>query len=357
MKYKILIVDDEPANLRILERLFNNEYDVITAASGIEALDRLAVHDVSLIITDHRMPSMTGIEFLKKAAVMRSNTVRIILTGYTDVEALVESINSGVVYKYITKPWSNHDLQQIVTRAMQHYETLRAQHHLRQENQRLEDRVKSAVRGFVNLATEMFEIKNPKLIAHGRRTAEYAAALGKELNMEPKELERLFLAAYLHEVAHFRLPSHLVSQTTTLQEGEMLLIQDNLKRGVKLLTEVPDLEDIAEVINFQHENYDGNGYPDRLSGDQIPLHSRIIGIANAYDEMREPTTSLPGFGHAEALLILNAAAGRRYDPHLVSLFSGMEFQDQMETRSQTDVVETPIGYVSYSCEPYETRRI
>ncbi len=119
----------------------------------------------------------------------------------------------------------------------------------------------------------------------------------------------------------------------------MLLIQDNLKRGVKLLTEVPGLQDIAEAINFQHENYDGNGYPDRLAGGQIPLHSRIIAIANAYDEMREPTTSLPCFGHSEALLILNAAAGRKYDPHLVSIFCGMEFPDQMEKRLQTDVGE------------------
>src|SRR5687767_320647 len=125
MSYKILIVDDEAANLRMLERLFRQEYSVITATSGAEALELLRLHDAALIISDQRMPSMTGIEFLKRSAEMRPHTVRIILTGYTDVNALVEAINSGVVYKYVTKPWVNEDLQLTVKRALQHYETLK----------------------------------------------------------------------------------------------------------------------------------------------------------------------------------------------------------------------------------------
>src|SRR5687768_16473800 len=109
MKYKILVVDDEPVNLRLLERLFRRTHDVISAASGTEALKMLEMHDVALIVSDQRMPGMTGIDFLKQAATLRPRTVRIILTGYTDVNYLVEAINSGVVYKYITKPWVNED--------------------------------------------------------------------------------------------------------------------------------------------------------------------------------------------------------------------------------------------------------
>jgi CheY-like chemotaxis protein len=120
MLYKILFVDDETANLRVLERLFRNRYEVINASSGPEALQILATHDVALIISDQRMPDMTGIDFLKRAAEMRPQTVRIILTGYTDASALVEAINSGVVYKYVTKPWVNEDLMQTVKRALQH---------------------------------------------------------------------------------------------------------------------------------------------------------------------------------------------------------------------------------------------
>ena len=138
MQYKILFVDDETANLRLLERLFRSSYDVFTASSAAAALELLAVHDVALIISDQRMPTMTGSEFLKKAAEMRPQTVRIMLTGYTDASDLVDAINSGVVYKYITKPWVNEELQQTVKRALQHYETTKAQRQLQLQNERLQ---------------------------------------------------------------------------------------------------------------------------------------------------------------------------------------------------------------------------
>jgi DNA-binding NtrC family response regulator len=137
MKYKIMIVDDEPANLRLLERLFRQDYTVIVAESGEEALRLLAEHDVALLITDQCMPVMTGLELLTRTAAMRPHMVRMILTGYTDVGTLVEAINGGLVYKYLTKPWSNDELRLSVSRALQHYESNRARHELEMKNQRL----------------------------------------------------------------------------------------------------------------------------------------------------------------------------------------------------------------------------
>jgi DNA-binding NtrC family response regulator len=137
MKYKIMIVDDEPANLRLLERLFRQDYTVIVAESGDEALRLLAEHDVALLITDQSMPVMTGLELLNRTAALRPHMVRMILTGYTDVGTLVEAINGGLVYKYLTKPWSNDELRLSVSRALQHYEANRARHELEMKNQRL----------------------------------------------------------------------------------------------------------------------------------------------------------------------------------------------------------------------------
>jgi DNA-binding NtrC family response regulator len=137
MSYKIMVVDDEPANLRLLERIFRHDYEVLTAESGEEALRLLGQHDVALLITDQRMPGMTGVELLKRTAPLRPHMVRIILTGYTDVEALVEVINSGQVYKYVTKPWNNEELRLSVSRALEHYETNKARHELEMTNQRL----------------------------------------------------------------------------------------------------------------------------------------------------------------------------------------------------------------------------
>lgn len=137
MSYKLLIVDDEPANLRTLHRLFREDYEVITANSGAEALELLNKHDFALLITDQRMPGMTGIELLKSTVSVRPRMVRIILTGYTDVEALVEAINCGQVYRYITKPWDNEDLKVTVKRALEHFEANKGSHDLAMANERL----------------------------------------------------------------------------------------------------------------------------------------------------------------------------------------------------------------------------
>ncbi len=125
MRHSIMIVDDEPANLRLLERVFRRDFNVISATSGDEALRLLEGHDVALIITDQRMPGMTGIELLKRTVSLRPHMIRIILTGYTDVSALVDAINCGHVYKYVEKPWNNEELRLTVRRALEHYDSER----------------------------------------------------------------------------------------------------------------------------------------------------------------------------------------------------------------------------------------
>ncbi|MEM7770619.1 MAG: response regulator [Cyanobacteria bacterium P01_E01_bin.6] len=127
-KPKILVVDDEPDNLDLLYRTFRRGFRVLKANSGMEALKILSEEgEVAVIISDQRMPEMKGTEFLSKTVPQFPNTVRIILTGFTDVEDLVEAINSGQVYKYITKPWDPDELQSVVLHAADTYQSLRGQ--------------------------------------------------------------------------------------------------------------------------------------------------------------------------------------------------------------------------------------
>src|ERR1700760_3403442 len=181
MNYKIMVVDDEPANLRLLERLFRRDYRVLTATSGADALKLLEQHDVALLITDQRMPGMTGIELLKRTAEFRPHMVRIILTGYTDMGALVEAINCGQVYRYVTKPWSNDDLRQTVARAVEHYETNRSRHELELTNQRLTARLKTMTRAVVRSISDALEARDEHVYGHARRVSGYAVAIGRSL--------------------------------------------------------------------------------------------------------------------------------------------------------------------------------
>ncbi len=125
-KAKMLVVDDEPDNLDLLYRTFRRDFNVLKAESGVQALEVLkAEGEVAVIISDQRMPEMKGTEFLSRTVPEFPDTVRIILTGFTDVEDLVEAINSGQVYKYITKPWDPEELKAVVHRAAETYEILK----------------------------------------------------------------------------------------------------------------------------------------------------------------------------------------------------------------------------------------
>jgi CheY-like chemotaxis protein len=125
-KAKMLVVDDEPDNLDLLYRTFRRDFQVLKAESGVHALQVLAAEgEVAVIISDQRMPEMKGTEFLSRTVPQFPDTMRIILTGFTDVEDLVEAINSGQVYKYITKPWNPDELKAVVQRAAETYELLK----------------------------------------------------------------------------------------------------------------------------------------------------------------------------------------------------------------------------------------
>lgn len=159
MKYKILIVDDETENLRALERIFRNEHEVLTASSAVEALVALESHDVALLISDQRMPEMSGIELLSRTVSLRPHMVRILLTGYTDVSSLIEAINCGHVYKYVTKPWNNEELMVTVSRALQHYQATKSRHNLQMEN----DRLRARLNEIADLA-----VGDDELLSHAR---------------------------------------------------------------------------------------------------------------------------------------------------------------------------------------------
>lgn len=327
MKHKILIVDDESGNLRLLTRLFRTEYEVLTAESGIEALELLDLHDVALIISDQRMPGMTGIDFLKRSAEVRIHTLRILLTGYTDARALVEAINSGVVYKYISKPWVNEDLQQTVRRALQHYETIRSQHQLWLQGQRLKGQLKTSSENFATMVSELVGLKDPYSSGHARRTGEYAVSLARYLNLDDQQVDQLRAAALLHEVARIGIPNEIMFKSDALTEKELEAMAWNCESAVGILGSVEEFEVAASILRYQHEHFDGSGFSEHLSGEEIPLASRILAVANAYDEMTEPRPLKPVFTHQEAIECLMSECGKKFDPTVVEAFSDLQSEE------------------------------
>src|SRR5262249_40910387 len=124
-RYPILVVDDEQDNLDAFRFNFKKTFDLLTATSGAEALALLAEHDVGVIVTDQRMPKMTGVELLREAKQVRPDAVGIILTAFTDVDVLIEAINLGQIYRYITKPWDAKEMRGVLQYALERFDLQR----------------------------------------------------------------------------------------------------------------------------------------------------------------------------------------------------------------------------------------
>jgi putative two-component system response regulator len=324
MPSKIMIVDDEPANLRLLDRLFRRDYQVITASSGDEALQLLNQHEVAVLISDQRMPGMSGIELLKRSAEFRPHMVRIILTGYTDVSALVEGINCGFVYKYVTKPWNNDDLRVTVERALQHYESNKSRSELEQVNLRLNVRLQELTRGIVRTIADALEARDEYVSGHGRRVSGFATAIGRRLSLDVTSIEQISLAAFLHDIGKIGTPDAILLKPAALTTEERAVMEQHAERGARMLAGIPDMQEVADAVRYHHENFDGTGYPEGLSGEQIPLSARIIRVADAYDALTSPRPFREAHDHDTATGHLEQLAGKQFDPQIVQTFCGIE---------------------------------
>src|SRR5580765_3079657 len=136
MKSLVLYVDDDAENLSTLKRVLRDHFEVVTAQSAEEALARMERDPFPVVVADQRMPKITGIEFLKKVSKKFPDTTGILLTAYSDMDALIEGVNAGVIYRYLTKPWKEADLLQALKQAYERF-------HLLEENRRLVQRLKS----------------------------------------------------------------------------------------------------------------------------------------------------------------------------------------------------------------------
>ena len=324
MRVKIMIVDRETADLRRLERLLGLTYHVLCAGSGEEALRLLEQHDVALLVTDQRLPGMSGTELLEQATHLRPHMVRIILTADTNAKALIDAINRGQVYRYTTKPWDNEDMRLTVVRALQHYEVMRSRHEADEKNKRLARRLQAMTRGVVRAIADTLEAKDRYVYGHARRVSGYAAAIGRRMRLSTPLLEQLSLAALLHDVGKISTPDSVLLKPAALTEGERAVVRLHSERGARLLAAVPEMEEVAAAVRHHHENYDGTGYPQGLAGERIPLASRIIHVADAYDALTSPRPFRDALDHEQAVRVLNDGAGSQFDPEVVAAFCGLD---------------------------------
>ncbi len=315
--HMILVVDDEPANLRLLKRVLSENYEVLSAQSGAEAMELLKQHEISLIITDQRMPQMSGVQLLEQSLSLRPDAIKILLTGYTDVEALIDAINSGNVYKYVPKPWDADELRLTVRRALETYELRKQNEILVKELQEAFVQLEDLAMGTIKALADALDAKCDYTAGHSLRVSRYAVTIGKELGMSDQELKDLELAGILHDIGKIGVPESILWKPAKLTPEETAIMGQHPVRSAQIIGDISVLSRARKWVLHHHEWVDGSGYPDHLVGENIPLGSRIILVADAYDAMTTDRPYRKSLGHQRAVEELKKLKGKQFDPQCV----------------------------------------
>jgi response regulator RpfG family c-di-GMP phosphodiesterase len=354
-KHTILFVDDELNIVATLQRLFRKEgYNILTANSGEAALDHFRENEISLVISDQRMPEMTGVQLLEKVREISPETVRIMLTAYADIKAAVAAINKGEVYRFIGKPWKDEDIKLTVRQALQQLDlkrenerlvvlTERQNEELKTLNSSLEEKVRARTREVeeknseleglygelkksfyetIKVMVGLMELLNPPLGGHSKRVAAMSGEVAKRMGLDENEISELETAAILHDIGLMGIPLSVFDKgMKSLSEAEKEMYNQHPVMGQTTLNMIKELKQVGVIVRSHHERFDGKGFPSGLSGEEIPLGARIIAVTDTYDRISKSKEFLSErSARAKAQEEIKAFRGHKYDPEVVEHF-------------------------------------
>jgi putative two-component system response regulator len=304
----VLVADDtESIRTLFVQLLASDGYRVVTASDGDEALAAAKQHAPDLFLLDVRMPGADGLEVCRrlKAATETRLTPVILITGLADTSDRIEGIEAGAD-DFLTKPVNPHELRARV----------RALWRMKQ----LIDELDSAEAAFMTLALTI-EARDPTTNGHCERLAHYAVKLGAALGLEGDDLHALHRGGYLHDVGKVGVPDAVLLKPGRLTAEEFDIMRRHPLIGDTLCAPLQSLRRVRPIIKHHHERLDGSGYPDRLTGEDIPLLARIVAVVDVYDALTTDRPYRAALTHAVAVSELKEGVRiGLYDPRCVEAF-------------------------------------
>ena len=361
IKGSVLVVDDEFGPRESLRMILKPIYDVHAVDNGQDALDFLCRENVDLVTLDLRMPGLSGIDVLREIKKMRHETEVVVITGYGTMNTAVEAFRLGAV-DFIFKPFNVAEIISIVKKSverrnfnlaiknlLQRFQALRhlemdgerealanlsASLDLSPEAQELNREIQESIQqlenfrlqkvsvnylDFLKVLIYILESKEPYTSGHSERVSVYSDLIAQELHLSSKEKEDLQIATLLHDIGKVGLSNRLL-QKTQLSEKDNLDIRLHPIKGVHLIEPLAFSHTIISAIRHHHERWDGNGYPDGLIGEDIPLLARIITLADSYDAMISDRPYRQGLSLNKVQEEIEVNAGSQFDPRIVKIF-------------------------------------
>jgi len=323
----LIFVDNETAVLKSLCRLFRKHgFTLLTATSGEEALDIMKKQEkpISLIISDQLMSGMSGIDFLEKSKQIFPDAIRFLITGYSDINTVIEGVNRGEIHRFFTKPWIDEDLILQVNQYVEKYEitadnqklleltkkqtkqlyifgrdmeqkVLEGSQKLDEKNKELQFLNKelelnlfNTVKAFAALVEQNF----PILQGHGKRVSILSRKIAKKMGLQTDEISEIEIAAMIHDIGKIGLPHlNVYINENSPNIKDMERYQSHSLKGQEVVSFINRLDEVGFIIRHHHECFDGSGWPDGISEHNIPIASRIIAVADIYDRIENIDTN------------------------------------------------------------------
>ncbi len=342
MEHCVLFIDDETNILKALQRLLRNEpCRVITASRGSEALEVLDRERPQVVVSDQRMPEISGVDLLQSVRQRHPDVIRILLTGYTEMNVAVEAINRGEIFRLVTKPWNDEELKATLRQAFDTYdlksEIRRLNQVTREQNLKLQElnrdlevtvqertkqlfdkhqELRIAYIQTIKVLAEAVDAKDSYTRGHSERVGVYASKVARELGIPKDQIERVYIAGVLHDLGKIGVRDAVILKPEKLTDAEYDEIKLHPVIGARILQQVEFLADVVPCVRHHHEWFDGStrGYPDRLAGDRIPLPSRIILVADTVEAMTSDRPYRKAMPLDTVLAEVRRFSGSQFDP-------------------------------------------
>jgi len=304
----LLLVDDEATNLQVLRHILQDDYRLLFAKDGAKALEMVERERPDLILLDVMMPGMTGYEVcqaLKAQAHLQAVPV-IFVTALADVEDEARGFAVGAV-DYITKPVS----PPIVRARVRTHLSLVRMDELRQTRLQIVQRLGMAA-----------EYKDNETGLHVIRMSHFSKVLALAAGFSEAAAEELLNAAPMHDIGKIGIPDAVLRKPGKLDEQEWAVMRQHVEIGARIIGEHASglLRTAQRIALSHHEKWDGTGYPNGLSGEDIPLEGRIVAIADVFDALTSVRPYKAAWSVEDAVGLLRAESGKHFDPQLVELF-------------------------------------
>jgi response regulator RpfG family c-di-GMP phosphodiesterase len=302
---KILFVDDEPNILESYARVLRKNFEVDTALGGEKGLELLSGSGpYAVVISDLRMPVLDGITFLSRVKDKWPDTVRMMLTGYADVDSAINAVNEGAVFRFLTKPCKPETLVRALVAGIKQYRLVTAEKEL----------LEQTLAGSIRIMTDALSLVNPDAFGRVSRVIRYVKEIVGVLGIEQDWAYET--ATLLSQLGCLTLPRDIVRRAIkgrALTDEEAALFRGHPAQAAEMVLRIPRMEGVSEIIAFQDKHFDGQGLPDDARKEEdIPLGSRILKVLLDFDVLVES-----GLSKAKAMEELNGRPGR-YDPAVLT---------------------------------------